>query len=391
MSNPPVVGFIGTGHIATFHSKMLRRSPVEIVRGPVFDLDPARAAAFAAASGSTVAASEDEVIAGSDLVWICTWTSEHARLVDKCIAAGRPFFCEKPLSVDLPGATAMARAAAESGLPHQCGLILRRSPAYLWARELITDPVAGAPMSVVFRDDQFIPVQGHYNSTWRADASKAGAGTLLEHSIHDVDMLRFLVGDIEAEGRTKFFGAVHACTRQYGVIAVTEPLWILVELGIETKTEEQTVGIGPVVKVAAVVVGFEYPHVRVASARIDSIAIRSQLCIQHHFVEFAYSERSSLATCEYFGFEEESTVDVDDYLRSADQIDIQQAQTLVTLETRQALFDDECLTENTGRLCEGHGESLLERCAVGKLHVVIRVAQFVGRSLSRFGTTTPVQ
>jgi predicted dehydrogenase len=90
----------------------------------------------------------------------------------------------------------MNTAAQSSGLPHQCGLILRRSPAYLWARELITDSAAGAVMSVVFRDDQFIPIQGHYKSTWRSDKDKAGAGTLLEHSIHDVDMLRFLIGDV---------------------------------------------------------------------------------------------------------------------------------------------------------------------------------------------------
>jgi predicted dehydrogenase len=90
----------------------------------------------------------------------------------------------------------MYDAASGSGLTHQCGLILRRSPAYLWARELITDPAAGAPMAVVFRDDQFIPIQGHYKSTWRGDVEKAGAGTLLEHSIHDVDMLRFLIGDV---------------------------------------------------------------------------------------------------------------------------------------------------------------------------------------------------
>jgi predicted dehydrogenase len=51
-------------------------------------------------------------------------------------------------------------------------------------------------MTVVFRDDQFIPIQGHYASTWRAERSLVGAGTLLEHSIHDVDMLRFLVGDV---------------------------------------------------------------------------------------------------------------------------------------------------------------------------------------------------
>jgi predicted dehydrogenase len=115
-----------------------------------------------------------------------------------CIAAGKPFFCEKPLSTGFNKAREMYDAASDSGLTHQCGLILRRSPAYLWARELITDPAAGAPMAVVFRDDQFIPIQGHYKSTWRGDIEKAGAGTLLEHSIHDVDMLRFLIGDVSS-------------------------------------------------------------------------------------------------------------------------------------------------------------------------------------------------
>ena len=194
----PVVGFIGTGHIATFHSKMLRRGSVEVARGPVFDIDPRRASSFASASGGRAASGPDEVIADSDVVYICTWTSAHRELVEACVAAGKPFFCEKPLSTDLSSAAAMERTATASGLVHQCGLILRRSPAYLWARELITDPKAGEVMAVVFRDDQFIPVQGHYNSTWRGDAEKAGAGTLLEHSIHDVDMLRFLVGDIDS-------------------------------------------------------------------------------------------------------------------------------------------------------------------------------------------------
>lgn len=195
---PPVVGFIGTGHIATFHSKMLKRSGVAIVRGGCYDIDAARAEIFAQGSGSTVMHSEEEVINSSDVIYICTWTSEHQRLVDMCIAAGKPFFCEKPLSTGFAKAKEMHESATASGLTHQCGLILRRSPAYLWARELIEDPVAGAPMAVVFRDDQFIPVQGHYKSTWRGDVEKAGAGTLLEHSIHDVDMLRFLIGDVSS-------------------------------------------------------------------------------------------------------------------------------------------------------------------------------------------------
>jgi predicted dehydrogenase len=48
--------------------------------------------------------------------------------------------------------------------------------------------------AVVLRDDQFLPVQGMYGSTWRAEPAKAGAGTMLEHSIHDVDALEWLVG-----------------------------------------------------------------------------------------------------------------------------------------------------------------------------------------------------
>ena len=51
-------------------------------------------------------------------------------------------------------------------------------------------------MAVVFRDDQFIPIQGSYASTWRADRARAGAGTLIEHSIHDLDLLEHLFGPV---------------------------------------------------------------------------------------------------------------------------------------------------------------------------------------------------
>ncbi len=195
------VGFLGAGLIATYHSKSLRRSGAEtevgVVRAGVFDIDSARARAFAAASGHTVCDSEDEVLDSCDAVYVCTWTSEHPRQVAKAIERGVHVFCEKPLATSLQAAEEMAAAADAASITHQVGLILRRSPAYLWAHHLVSEPTAGRVMTVVFRDDQFIPIQGHYGSTWRADKGRAGAGTLLEHSIHDVDMLRFLVGDLE--------------------------------------------------------------------------------------------------------------------------------------------------------------------------------------------------
>ncbi|MEO7372256.1 MAG: Gfo/Idh/MocA family oxidoreductase, partial [Ilumatobacteraceae bacterium] len=166
-------------------------------RAGVYDPDPDRAAGFAAASGHTAMAGEDEVLDSCDAVYVCTWTSEHLRQVEKAAARHLAIFCEKPLAFDLALAERMTAVVESAGVINQVGLVLRRSPAYLWAKHLIDEPSAGTVMAVVFRDDQFIPVQGHYGSTWRGDRDLAGSGTLLEHSIHDVDMLRFLVGDVD--------------------------------------------------------------------------------------------------------------------------------------------------------------------------------------------------
>jgi len=190
------IGFLGAGLIATYHSKSLRRSGAAVCRAGVYDPDLQRATAFAEASGHTVMRSEDEVLDTCDAVYVCTWTSEHARQIEKAVSRNLAVFCEKPLAFDLEAAQRMATMVAESGVVNQVGLVLRRSPAYLWAKHLIDDPAAGTVMGVVFRDDQFIPIQGHYGSTWRGDRNLAGSGTLLEHSIHDVDMLRFLVGEV---------------------------------------------------------------------------------------------------------------------------------------------------------------------------------------------------
>jgi predicted dehydrogenase len=193
------VGFVGTGFIATAHSKRLRSAPPELMRrGPVFDLDHDRAAAFAKASGHTVAASLDEVIEQCDAVFVTTWTSAHRSIVEEVTAAGKAVFCEKPLATTLADAQAMTDAVERSGVIAQSGLILRHSPVWVYARQLVQDRSAGRLMAVVFRDDQFIPTQGHYASNWRADFDKVGGGTLLEHSVHDIDLIRWVGGEVDS-------------------------------------------------------------------------------------------------------------------------------------------------------------------------------------------------
>ena len=159
----------------------------------VFDLDAERAHAFGAEHGVPVAAALAELVDAVDVVWITTWTAGHLEPAAAAAAAGKAVFVEKPLAPTLAECEELADVLR--GTPHQVGLILRHAPAYRLLREVVTSGELGRPMGALFRDDQLFPLGGPYGSTWRADAAKAGGGTLIEHSIHDVDVLTWVLGE----------------------------------------------------------------------------------------------------------------------------------------------------------------------------------------------------
>jgi predicted dehydrogenase len=195
------VGFYGAGFISRYHAAQLAASGADHKIVAVHDPDPDRAAAFAARHGAATVG-EDEVAALADAVYVTTWTSEHARLVERAADAGVAVFCEKPLAADGATVARMVAAVEAAGVVNQVGLVLRYLPSFRWLRALVRDERAGEVLAVVFRDDQFIPNQGMYHSTWRTDAARAGRGTLLEHSIHDVDILLWLLGPVRAVSAT---------------------------------------------------------------------------------------------------------------------------------------------------------------------------------------------
>jgi myo-inositol 2-dehydrogenase / D-chiro-inositol 1-dehydrogenase len=192
------VGFLGAGLIAGFHARSLAASGADFAFAGVHDTDAARAEEFASWTGAGVCASAEDVVDACDAVYVCTWTSEHPRLVELVASRGRAVFCEKPLAVDLDGARAMTAAVAAAGVPNQVGLVLASSNSIALLGHLIDDPESGELLSVTFHDDQNLPVEGWYQSTWRGDRTKAGSGVLLEHSIHDVDLLERLGGPIRS-------------------------------------------------------------------------------------------------------------------------------------------------------------------------------------------------
>jgi predicted dehydrogenase len=196
------VGLIGCGHIGAFHSRNIKdvqsRGLADISYDAVCDREISRAERFAAIAGCALTTeSADDLIDYCDAVYVCTETAEHPALVRAAAEAGKHVFCEKPLARTLAEAEDMARVVREAGIVNQVGLVLHYSPVYRVLAQLLAGS-DGPVLTAHLRDDQYFPIGGHYGSSWRGDFERAGGGTLLEHSIHDVDLLRRLFGEIVA-------------------------------------------------------------------------------------------------------------------------------------------------------------------------------------------------
>ncbi len=198
----PKIGLIGCGFIGRFHSRNIRaivrseRVPAQYVA--VCDREPSRAQEFAAITGAAPARAAADLLdpPGLNAVYICTETSEHPALVLEAARRGLAIFCEKPLARTLAEAQQMVAAVEAAGVINQVGLVLRYSPVYTVLADLMQQPGLGSLLTAHLRDDQFFPIRGQYASAWRGDFARAGGGTLLEHSIHDLDLFRWLFGEV---------------------------------------------------------------------------------------------------------------------------------------------------------------------------------------------------
>lgn len=197
------IGMIGAGVIGSAHSLVLREianalgARVRLVA--VADPDPeARERVATGFDYRRAYATADELLSDPevDTVFVCTPTCFHHGLVCSAAAAGKHIFCEKPLAMSYAEGAAMVAAVERAAVHAQIGLVLRFSSVYSVMRDLVSEPGSGRPLAVVFRDDQCFPIRGLHSSPWRADPTQTAGGTLIEHGVHDLDLLQWMFGPI---------------------------------------------------------------------------------------------------------------------------------------------------------------------------------------------------
>jgi scyllo-inositol 2-dehydrogenase (NAD+) len=125
-----------------------------------------------------------------DAIVIVTPTATHAEVTKAAAAAGKPIFCEKPLSITLDEAVSMRKAVKESGVFFQLGFMRRFDRGFAAAKEQLESGVIGD--AVVFKSSSRDP----YPPSVEYANPKSSGGLIIDMGIHDIDLARWYMGEV---------------------------------------------------------------------------------------------------------------------------------------------------------------------------------------------------
>ena len=131
-----------------------------------------------------------------DVVSICSPNFLHREIALAAIAAGKPFWIEKPMGRGATESGEIARAASDRGIVNAVGFNYRHAPAVAKARELVHAGALGRITNVR------VSLLADYSSdpagalTWRFRRDRAGSGVLGDLLSHGADLVQHVVGRI---------------------------------------------------------------------------------------------------------------------------------------------------------------------------------------------------
>ena len=139
-----------------------------------------------------------------DLVSIVTPVITHAPMTLAAIDAGCHILCEKPTAMDADEARAMYDRATMAGVIHMIDHELRFDPTRSRIAELLAEGYLGTVYYVAIRNVGNMRVAGRPWSWWSQRSH--GGGALGASGSHQVDLLRWWLGDIvEVSGELETF------------------------------------------------------------------------------------------------------------------------------------------------------------------------------------------
>ena len=124
-----------------------------------------------------------------EAVVIVTPTTTHAGLIERAVRAGKAVWSEKPIALDLAETDRVVALVRETGIPVQLGFMRRFDPGYVKAKAAIDAGALGRIETFrALSRDTYPP---------SIEFLRSSGGIFLDMAVHDLDLARFLVGEVE--------------------------------------------------------------------------------------------------------------------------------------------------------------------------------------------------
>jgi predicted dehydrogenase len=196
------LALLGAAHMHTpmFLEMLKNRDDVRVSR--VWDHDASRAEKVAGQcdakrAGTVAEILGDPAVAG---VVILSETRMHAELAKAAARSGKHVFIEKPLGVAAADAAEIADAIEKANVLFTTGYHLRTIPKYLFVKQNIDKGNLGKIVRVECSFTNDCVLQGAFDKDlqWTVDAKWGALGSFADTGTHALDMLMWLMGDVEA-------------------------------------------------------------------------------------------------------------------------------------------------------------------------------------------------
>jgi predicted dehydrogenase len=125
---------------------------------------------------------------------VATPNALHVPMALELIAAGTAVLVEKPITDTADEGLRLGRAAADADVPLLVGHHRRHNPIVRTARALVQGGQLGRLVSASVLAT-FLKHDAYFNEAWRRTPA---AGPVLINLIHEIDLLRFVCGEIES-------------------------------------------------------------------------------------------------------------------------------------------------------------------------------------------------
>src|SRR5512133_2540230 len=135
-----------------------------------------------------------------DVVMVHSENNCHTAQVIAAAEAGKDIFCEKPMATTLEDADRMLAAVRQNGVQLVVAFVSRFAKEAERAKKIVDSGVLGEIVSarsvIGLAGIQEIGCPADMEA-WMIDPVKGGGGAWIDEGSHAVDLLRWMVGDIE--------------------------------------------------------------------------------------------------------------------------------------------------------------------------------------------------